>query len=236
MSKYFILPVLVFIISACSGGGDTIRNEDIIITADAVVDTKADGIDDSLQEDAITNDGYGEDILTNDEYVEDISQDTFTDAEMPDVRQRGAILSAGETHTCAVLSDGIIKCWGNNDSGQLGNGTNTDSNVSVVVSGINNAVSVSAGFEHTCAVLSDGSIRCWGSNKWGKLGNGTHNDSNMPVVVNDINNAENVSTGKYHTCAILSDRSIRCWGRNLHGQLGDGTNDTSSVPVSVIDL
>jgi alpha-tubulin suppressor-like RCC1 family protein len=142
-------------------------------------------------------------------------------------------VSAGLYHTCAVLNDGTLRCWGNNGSGQLGNGTNTNSNLPVTVSGITNAVTVSAGGGHTCAVLNDGTLRCWGANWNGQLGNGTNTNSNLPVVVSGISNAVAVSAGWGHTCAVLNDGTLRCWGHNLYGQLGNGTNTPSNLPVTV---
>lgn len=143
-------------------------------------------------------------------------------------------------HTCAVLTDGTIKCWGKNQYGQLGNGTNADSNVPVSVLGINNAISVSSGGYHTCAVLSDGTIKCWGQNhEWfGQLGNGTNTDSSISVSVSGINNAISVSSGGYHTCALLADKTIKCWGRNgLFHLLGDGIDrEYSNVPIAVLNL
>jgi len=131
-------------------------------------------------------------------------------------------VSAGYAHTCAVLSDGRVKCWGWNQYGQLGNGTNDDSLVPVFVSGIDNAILVSAGYAHTCAVLGDGTVKCWGSNEAGQLGNGVTEDSTLPVAVSDLNNVKFVSTGGEHTCALLKDGTAKCWGLNIAGQLGNG--------------
>ena len=92
-------------------------------------------------------------------------------------------IAAGNGHTCAVLSDGTVKCWGWNGSGQLGDGTSNSSNVPVLVTGISNAISIAAGNGHTCAVLSDGTVKCWGWNFYGQLGDGTGNPSYVPVLV-----------------------------------------------------
>ena len=96
-------------------------------------------------------------------------------------------MQAGKQHSCAVLSDGSIQCWGLNRYGQLGNGTTENSSVPVTVKNINNATSVSLGERYTCALLSNGSIKCWGKNDNGLLGQGDddnrHDDSLIPIKV-----------------------------------------------------
>src|SRR5207247_532237 len=89
-------------------------------------------------------------------------------------------VTAGGFHTCALPGDGTVRCWGQNDLGQLGNGTSdpvpnnpsTFNPTPVTVSGITTAVAISAGGWYTCALLQDGTVRCWGDNTWGELGNG----------------------------------------------------------------
>ncbi len=149
------------------------------------------------------------------------------------VLQTNLKIATGVRHNCAVLSDGSIKCWGKGWYGRLGNGSNSDSNTPVSVSGINNAVQVSVGYAHSCAVLNDGSVKCWGRGRDGRLGNGSSADSNTPVLVTGITNAMQVAVGYEHTCALLSDKSIKCWGNGNAGQLGNGRNRKYSTPVTV---
>jgi alpha-tubulin suppressor-like RCC1 family protein len=79
-------------------------------------------------------------------------------------------LAAGDYHTCAVLRDGTVKCWGDNEYGQLGNDSTSNSNVPVAVAGIRNAIGIAAGMQHTCALLADETVSCWGNNGRAQLG------------------------------------------------------------------
>ena len=153
-----------------------------------------------------------------------------------------AALTGGYNHTCALLSNGTVQCWGANYSGQLGDGSLNNSSIPVSVSGITNAIALSSGNnnDHSCAILSGGltggPVECWGDNTFGQLGNGTTVNSSVPVTVTGITNATSVATGYGHTCALLSDNTVKCWGWNVLGQLGDGSTTNSSVPVAVKGL
>ncbi len=89
-------------------------------------------------------------------------------------------LAAGQQHTCAVLSDGYVQCWG---GGVLGNGTVVNSPLPVTVNGITDAVQVSAGYLHTCARTTAGRILCWGDNGYGQLGNGDTTGATSPTPI-----------------------------------------------------
>ncbi|HJM24432.1 MAG TPA: hypothetical protein QF821_02155, partial [Candidatus Thalassarchaeaceae archaeon] len=145
-------------------------------------------------------------------------------------------ISAGSYHTCTLLDDGSIRCWGSNNFGQIGDGTSIErtSPVSVNLGVGKSALAVSSGESHTCAVLNDGTMKCWGLNSNGQLGDGTSTDRLSPenVLMGD-EDALMVSTGSYHTCAIMGDRSVMCWGDNWNGQLGDGTNTDRLSPVEI---
>jgi alpha-tubulin suppressor-like RCC1 family protein len=102
---------------------------------------------------------------------------------------KAVAISAGGADSCAVLADGTAECWGNNSSGQLGNGTVIDSSTPVVVRRLTNAVAISAGGLHSCALLANGTAKCWGNNTWGQLGNGIMipgGVSSTPVVVRGL--------------------------------------------------
>ncbi len=143
-----------------------------------------------------------------------------------------AAVSGGGWHTCALLQNGTVQCWGENDHGQIGN-TLSHSNVPVTVAGISNAVAISAGVNHSCAVLADGTTRCWGQNDSGQLGNGTAMNSSSPVQVTGLSGPMQIALGSFHSCALMPNRSGRCWGWNANGQLGNGTTTNASTPVNV---
>ena len=145
-------------------------------------------------------------------------------------------ISNGASHSCAVVANTTIKCWGNNVFGQLGDGNNAASNTPVTVTGITGPTQISTGFNHSCALLADTTIKCWGHNFFGQLGNGTRINANTPVTVTGITGATQISAGAAHSCALLADTTIRCWGYNGNGQLGGGGNANSNTPVTVSGL
>ena len=162
-------------------------------------------------------------------------------------------VTLGSNHTCALLSDGTVRCWGRNDNGQLGDGTTTDrlNPVQVLASGtaetdpvvLGGVTQIAAGGSNTCALLSDRTVRCWGSGGSGQLGDGFTDSRSNPVQVlasgntqgqNVLGGVTQIALRSSRTCALLSDDTVRCWGFNQDGQLGDATTTNQSNPVQVL--
>ena len=162
-------------------------------------------------------------------------------------------VSAANNYACAILDNGELKCWGENDNGQLGNGgnnqINSPSTTSVDLGTGRTAVAVSAGNDHNCAILDNGELKCWGEDRHGELGNGgpawtvsNPTDTNAPsstsINLGTSRTAVAVSAASEYTCAILDNGDLKCWGRDNYGQLGDGgSNTNTNAPSSTaIDL
>lgn len=140
--------------------------------------------------------------------------------------------AVGTSHQCYVTASGEAWCWGENNVGQLGNGTSplTEANP-VRVSGPADIVAIAAttsrsGGTHpgTCAVHMDGGVSCWGSNRLGLHGTGTYDSMAHPLPqrVPGVSGAVDVVVGYQHACARRADGTVTCWGYNAQGQVGSG--------------
>ena len=154
-------------------------------------------------------------------------------------------VSAGYLHTCAILDNGDLKCWGSDNNGQLGDGgtidpndphayTSAPSSTAIDLGTGRTAVAVSAGREHTCAILDNGDLKCWGDDSKGQLGDGgTNTDTSAPsstaIDLGTGRTAVAVAAGNTHTCAILDNGEAKCWGSDSSGQLGDGGGTTHNT-------
>ena len=159
-----------------------------------------------------------------------------------------ASVAAGLDHTCALMMAGSVKCWGQGGSGQLGDGTQTTSAITVDVVGLADARSIAAGLDSSCAVTTAGGVRCWGLNWFGELGDGTTTLRDAPVEVldgngNPLTGITAVAAGWWHTCAITEATTLTCWGLNSSNQLGNQSTEMcgnspspcSTAPVDVLD-
>lgn len=138
-------------------------------------------------------------------------------------------VSLGDSHSAAIKEDGSFYVWGYNYSGQLGNGTTTDSHVPIKI--MDNVKSVSLGDAYSAAIKEDGSLWMWGYNRYGQLGNATNEDSNLPIKI--MGNLKCVSLGGAHSAAIKNDGSLWMWGSNSCGELGIETNEINKRGSSI---
>lgn len=147
---------------------------------------------------------------------------------------KGAIgLALGAQFGCALLGDGTVRCWGDNGSGQLGDGTTAPRPAPVAVAGLSGVTAIALGAEHGCALVEGGAVRCWGKNDRGQLGDGTREPRSSPVSVAGLAGVRALAAGGGHTCAQIADGTLRCWGENGSGEVGDGSSDDQAAPVPV---
>jgi alpha-tubulin suppressor-like RCC1 family protein len=147
-------------------------------------------------------------------------------------------IAAGEAHTCALITGGAVKCWGDNFYGQLGDNTTTVRLTAADVIGLGSGVNATtAGELHTCALTAVGGVKCWGGNSYGQLGDGSNTTRRAVVDVSDLSSGVSaITAGGLHTCALTASGGGKCWGNNAQGQLGDGTTSDRSTAVDISGL
>jgi cysteine-rich repeat protein len=155
-------------------------------------------------------------------------------------------IGVGYDYSCALLDDGQIKCWGLNDSGQLGLGDRQERGVEpgqmgdslpeVALGTGERATALAVGFESACALLKSGAVKCWGNGSFGQLGQGDSlnrgdqagemGDSLLAVSLGTGRTAKAITSGYSSACALLDDGTLKCWGFNQYGELGLGDADS----------
>lgn len=150
-------------------------------------------------------------------------------------------LVAGSNHSCALIDDGTVQCWGDNRTGQLGFYTRlgqvsslTERHFGQVTELDSPVLALAAGGLHTCALLNDGRVKCWGNNTHDQLGRGADSRysgvgiNHTPEPVVNLTDVRAIEAGEHHTCALLSLGEVQCWGRNDQGQIGNATVDATN--------
>jgi alpha-tubulin suppressor-like RCC1 family protein len=145
-------------------------------------------------------------------------------------------IAAGGIHSCALVDDGSVRCWGSNQTGELGMAPGTDRHSKPVpVSGVT-AAEIAAGGEddttgYTCARLANGTVSCWGSDNRHQLGRTRGADTVFPTPapVEGVTGASAISTGFSHACAVLTGGGVMCWGNNGDGELGREPTDVDGL-------
>ncbi|MCC7541694.1 MAG: hypothetical protein IT379_36080 [Deltaproteobacteria bacterium] len=150
---------------------------------------------------------------------------TATPADLALGRYDACNMLADGTRRClgfsfARMTDGSIRSWGGNTSGELADGTTTSRTTPGVVAALAGSTAIAPGNQHACARDPAGSVRCWGDGAFGQLGLGTTDAHATPMAVAGLAGVSIVASGGYHSCALAADGAIRCWGMAQFGQLG----------------
>lgn len=155
-------------------------------------------------------------------------------------------IAQGANFSLALIEGGTVKAWGNNECGQLGDGSTVSTSTPTEVSELKGVVAIAAGFNHALALLESGKVMAWGCNEFGQLGNGTTTGSDVPLEASSLSGATAISAGADFSLAIYGKEArAASWGSNTEGQLGDGnetgpetcgTSSCSKVPAEVSGL
>ena len=150
-------------------------------------------------------------------------------------------VNLGGAHSCSLMQDGTVQCWGRNTSGQLGINSDTDFvDTPQKVVGLTDVRQIAAARDHTCALTTQGLVYCWGKNTAGQLGDGTTTNKGQPTLVSGLSAVAQIAVGggeDGHSCALLNTGQVRCWGYNTYSQVtGAGTTTNQLTPVVVSGL
>ena len=194
----------------------------------------------------------------NQELSSEVLEEVF-DAEGMTVSAGSPVLaqsvSAGGSHTCALMQNEMIRCWGQNTSGQLGSGStsssstgtpppdssaappsgsSSSSNLSIRKVNLAGVRQVVAGSDYTCALTLNGLVYCWGLNSSGQIGDGTTTNRSSPTPVSGLQGVVQITVGAGHSCALLSSGQVRCWGKNDKSQASSVTANTGNLTTPTV--
>jgi len=146
------------------------------------------------------------------------------------------LVQSSAYHTCAAIR-GAAKCWGHNYYGELGNGTNANSNVPVDVVGLSSGVTQVATSLYTSCAIVRGGLKCWGYNGYGEVGTGTGTpNTNVPVDVPGMTSGVTSVTGGHHFMCAVQNGAAKCWGYGGYSNLGNGSAADRHTPTQVTGL
>lgn len=144
-------------------------------------------------------------------------------------------VGAGQNFSCGLTTDSLAYCWGNNQNGQLGDGSGTDHLTPIAVAGGRRFRQLRLGLDQACAIDLNGIAFCWGANFSGQVGDGTNTVRFTPVRVAGGLHWRQLSGGNSYTCGVTTDNRAYCWGNNGNGQIGDSTKTTVRLrPTAVV--
>jgi alpha-tubulin suppressor-like RCC1 family protein len=128
---------------------------------------------------------------------------------------------AGDAHTCALMHDHHVMCWGWNNSGQLGDGSTSMRAIPALVPGFEDVAEIALGPSRTCARTQQGDVMCV-------------TRTAQPARIEGVTDATALSLSGSHACALVRDGTLRCWGRNRAGELGNGTMNERADVVAIV--
>ncbi|MFC9776583.1 RCC1 domain-containing protein [Paenibacillus chitinolyticus] len=147
-----------------------------------------------------------------------------------------AKMVGGKYHTMVLKEDGLVWSWGQNSSGQLGDGTTMNHAIPQKIINLDSIVDIAAGASHSLALKNDGTVWAWGGNLSGQLGEGSNNNMLVPQQVKNLDSVVSIAAGSNHSIALKSDGTVWSWGSNVSGQLGIGTNRDQMIATQVLNL
>ncbi len=157
---------------------------------------------------------------------------SYIPQQIPSLKGIIAIASGGN-HCLFLKSDSTVWACGNNQWGQLGNGTVSDTSLPTQINSLKNIIAISGGLDHSLFLRSDGTVWACGDNFYGQLGDGTTTQRNSPIQILGLTNIVAISAGGFHSLFLKNDSTVWVCGNNSLGELGDGTTVQKNIPVQL---